>query len=176
MKNRTGTIFHGVTLIELVVVLVIVGVFAGGIAVFLVEGTDLWSKVTFQLDAMSQAELAMEQIQRDAAQIKDDSSVSTASATALTFTTVGNESVQYQYTAGNSTLTRNGQLLAGGVQSATFQYWNVKGQSLASPQVVPPATKTDLWRIGLTMTVASGQETVALRMQVLPRNFFRANK
>ncbi len=167
---------RGVTLIELVIVLVLVGIFAGGVAIFLVQGTDLWSKVTFQLDAMSQAELALDRMQREIAQIKDDSSVSTANATTLAFTTVNNESVQYQYTSSNATLNRNGQLLASGVQSATFQYWNVKGQSIASPQVVPPATKTDLWRIGLTMTVTSNQETVTLSTQMLPRNFFRANK
>ena len=84
--------------------------------------------------------------------------------------------MQYQYTAGTSTLTRNGQLLAGGVQAAPFQYWNVRGQTLAAPQVTPPSAQTDLWRISLTLTVASAGETATVSAQVRPRNFLRANK
>lgn len=163
----------GVTLVELVLTLVIVGIFAGGGALLLVQGIKLWSKVTFQADALSQADVALEQMQREIAQIKDDASLTTADSTTLAFTTIGNQNVQYQYTAGTSTLTRNGQLLAGGVQAAPFQYWNVKGQTLAAPQVTSP---TDIWRIGITLTVASAQETATASSQVLPRNFLRANK
>ena len=174
-KRRTGTV-SGLTLLELIMTMVIVAILAGGGALFLVQGTNLWTKVTFQQDAMSQADVALEHMQREIAQIKDDSSISTATSSTLAFTTIGNQSVQYQYTAGTGALTRNGQTLAGGVQAAPFQYWDVKGQTLASPQVIPPATKTDIWRIGITLTVTSSRETVTLGAQVLPRNFFRANK
>lgn len=167
---------RGLTLIELVVAMAVVAALAGGAALFLVEGADLWSRVTCQLDAMGQAQTAVDRMARELAQIKDDSSVTTADATTFAFTSVTDEAIQYQYTAGDGTLQRNGQLLASGVSACTFQYWNVKGQSLAAPLVVPPATKTDLWRVGVTLTVASGRETATLSAQVLPRNFFRANK
>lgn len=167
---------RGWTLIELVVVMVVVSILAGGTALFLVQGTDLWSKVVFQLDAMGQGNVAIDRMARELAQIKDDSSVTTANATTFAFTSIANEAIQYQYTSSDSTLRRNGQLLAAGVSACTFQYWNVQGQSLSAPTVIPPATKTDLWRVGVTLTLISGQETVTLSTQVVPRNFFRANK
>ena len=166
----------GLTLIEMVVTMVVVAILAGGTALFLVQGTNLWSKIAFQLDAMGQGSVAIDRMARELAQIKDDSSVTTATATTFAFTSIANEAIQYQYTSSDSTLRRNGQLLAGGVSSCTFQYWNVKGQSLSAPLVIPPATKTDLWRVGVTLTLVSGKESVTLSTQVIPRNFFRANK
>ena len=161
---------------ELVVTMAVVAILAGGAALFLVQGTNLWSRVTFQLDAMGQGSLAIDRMARELTQIKDDASVTTANATTFAFTSVTNATIQYQYTASDSTLRRNGQLLASGVSACTFQYWNVKGQSLAAPLVIPPATKTDLWRVGVTLTLVSGKESVTLSTQVIPRNFFRANK
>ena len=166
----------GLTLIEMVVTMTVVAILAGGVALFLVQGANLWSKVTFQLDAMGQGNVAIDRMARELAQIKDDSSVTTATATAFAFTSIANEAIQYQYTSSDSILRRNGQLLASGVSACTWQYWNVKGQSLAAPLVIPPATKTDLWRVGVTLTLVSGKESVTLSTQVLPRNFFRANK
>ena len=166
----------GVTLIELVVTITVVAVLAGGTALCLVQGTNLWSRVTSQTDALGQAHVALDRMQRELAQVRDDASVATANATTFAFTSVGNEAIQYQYAASDGTLRRNGQLLAGGVSSCAFQYWNVQGQSLSAPLVIPPATKTDLWRVGVTLTLASGMETVTLSAQVVPRNFFRANK
>ena len=166
----------GVTLIEMVTVMSVMAVLAGGAGLFLVQGTNLWSQVAFQLDAMAQAEVALDRMQRELAEIKDDASVSTANATTCAFTPLAGGSVQYQYTAVDGTLRRNGELLAGGVSSCVFQYWNTKGQSLSAPLVIPPATQTDIWRIGVTLTTTSGRGTVTLSTQVVPRNFFRANK
>ena len=166
----------GWTLVELVVVMIIIGALAGGAAVLLVQGTALWSSVSGRLDAMSQADLALDRWQRDAAQIKDDAGVSAATSTAFAFTTVGNEAVRYEYQPADATFRRNGDLLASGVSSVAFQYWNTKGQVLAAPLVTPPAAKTDLWRVGCTLTVQNGPRTVTVESQVLPRNFFRANK
>lgn len=154
------------TLIELVMVIVIVGVLAGASSMYIKESIDLWRFLTFRNEIVSGGRMALIRIGREMREIKDDASVYTANPSEFEFDDMNNNRINYRLSANN--LMRNSDVLANGVNSLTFTYYDTGNNPIATPDVYPD--ETDIYRIEIALEVQSGDQTKRLESQVYPRN------
>ncbi len=167
--KRKGRGSEGVTLIEMAMVIVIISVLVGGLGWFIVRAVDTWIFVNFRSDIVSQGSIAMDRMVREILQLKDDKSVFTATSNDFKFDDVDDNSIEYKVSG--TTLLRNNYVIANGLQSLEFKYYDVNGNELSSPDVSP--NSTDIWRVVVKMTFQKGNEQATLQSQSHPRNLFR---
>lgn len=164
MGNRQK--IKAVTIIELVMVIVIVGILAGVSSMYIKETIDLWSFLTFRNEVVSGGRMALARMGREIRQIKDDLSVYTATASEFEFDDINSNRINYRL-AGNN-LMRNSDILVSGVNSFTFTYYNKDNQVITTPEVSPD--QTDIYRIDITFQIQSGDQAKTLGLQIYPRN------
>lgn len=163
----------GFTLIELVMVIVIIGILAGIGVPMIQQAVDAWSFTSkFQDNAVSQATVVMNRISREMRRLKNDASVTTASAAEFSFTDLDNNSIGFSR-SGN-TLMRNSDGLADNVTSLTFTYYNDDGNTIGAPIVSP--NNTDIRRINVAFAILAGSNTLNFQFQVRPQNLRRFNE
>lgn len=155
-----------VTLIELIMVITIVGILTTVSSMYIKETIDLWRFLSFRSEIVSQGRLALLRMTREIRQIKDANSVTTATASAFSFTDINNNPIGFSLSANN--LLRNTDILAGGASNLTFTYYDSANQQIAVPVVSP--NPTNIYRIDISATIAAGGQTKTLRTQVYPRN------
>jgi len=160
-----------VTLIELVMVIVIVGVLAGVSSMYIRETINLWRFLTFRSEVVAQGRTALIRMEREIRQVKDKNSISTASATQFQFTDINDNSINF-YLSGNN-LMRNSDILATNVQSLKFCYYKSDNQPVCSPECgcsVTGAGLSTIYRVVIELQITSGGQSKTLRSQVYPRN------
>ncbi len=158
----------GFTLIETVMVIVIVGILAGGSSMYIKQVIDTWNFQNFLEEAVSQGRIALIRMTREIRQAID-LDVYSASQTNFSFKDANDNIINYTISADN--LYRGPDLLLSGVGNFTFSYYNKTNQLITSPELYP--SKTDIKRIDIDFQVQSGSQTKRLRSQVWPRNFRR---
>lgn len=158
----------GFTLIETVMVIVIVGILAGGSSMYIKQVIDTWNFQNFREEAVSQGRIALIRMTREIRQAID-LDVYSASQTNFSFKDVNDNIINYTVSADN--LNRGSNLLLSGVENFNFTYYNKTNQVIASPKLYP--SRTDIKRIDIDFQVHSGSQTKRLRSQVWPRNFRR---
>ncbi|MCB9799390.1 MAG: prepilin-type N-terminal cleavage/methylation domain-containing protein [Candidatus Omnitrophica bacterium] len=156
----------GFTLVELIVTMVLMGVFLFTLATMAVPVSNLWVHQSFRQNKLAEARLALLKMGRDISQIRDLQSVTTANGSALAFTDTNNAAVSYALSG--SQLQRNGVILTDNISSLGFNYWDDSNSSVSVPVVSP--LDTDIYRIEITLGVAAGGQSSTLRTQVRPRN------
>lgn len=156
----------GITLIELVMVIVIVGILASASAMYIKETVDLWRFLSFRNELVSSGRMALVRMEREIRQIRNDTCVYRASAAEFNFTDMHNATINYRLSGNN--LLRNSDVLVSGVSNLTFIYYNETNQAIANPDVYPDPT--DIRRININLTIQSGTQTKALSSQAYPRN------
>ena len=159
----------GFTLVEAILVISVIGILALATAVVIGPVLDTWALDTPLNEATDSTTFTLNRMLNEIAQIKDNTSVLTAEAGRFRFTDVTDTAIDYQISGGN--LVRNADILARGVQTLTFTYYDVNGAALAVPAVSPAVT--DLWRVQIRVTVQKDGRSVTLDSQVHPRNFPR---
>ncbi len=155
-----------VTLIEMIMAIVIVGALVGISSMYMKETIDLWRFLSFRSEVVSQGRIAMGRMGREIRQIKDNLSVYNASAARFRFDDINSNNIDYQLIGNN--LTRNADVLASGVSSLGFIYYDRINSVIPAPLVSP--NETDICRISITLRVQSGSQTKTLRLQIYPRN------
>jgi hypothetical protein len=151
----------------MVMTIAIVGVLAGGSMLYIRQVIYLWDFISFRSEVVSQARLAFSRMSRDIRQIRDPNSIILANSTRLQFNDINSANINYYWA--NNSLTRNSDVLAGGVSSFNFTYYNLTNAQLANPLVSPQAT--NIRRINIRINVASGIQNKTLETQVWPRSF-----
>jgi prepilin-type N-terminal cleavage/methylation domain-containing protein len=156
---------NGFTLLELVVVIMIIGVIAGIGTKILSSGFTGFFDNKNLAEANWQALVSLERLQRDLRAIRSPADITTATATSLVFNnTSGN---QITYTLSGSTLTRqtnsnSAQVLADGVGSLAFSYYDNNGQTTATLNLIRQIT------IALNITLDNTNYSASTA--VYPRN------
>lgn len=164
MKGKKSA---GLTLIEVVITIAIVGIISAGSTLYIRQVMDLWNFSSFRSEAVSPVRIALSRMARDIRQIGDATSVYFANSTRLQFDDMNDLNVIYYLS--NNNLMRNNDTLAAGVSGLTFTYYNLTNQPIASPKLAPLATDIRLIRIKLS--VSSGSLNKTMETQIFPRNF-----
>lgn len=119
MKKKTSA---GFTLLELVLVILILGILGTAGSVMLAQGIETYYTSQGSSQADWQGRLALERMARDIRTVRSAADITTASASQFQFTDVNNNSVNY--TLSGTNLNRGSDVLAEGVSTLTFTYWD----------------------------------------------------
>jgi len=152
----------GFTLAELVVVIVVVSVAAMVFAKMFIEAVRSYQFVEAEKDTLQEARYAQERMSREFRRVRDNLSINTATATTFTFVDRDAATLSFSWNGvkgADLVYTTNGtpRVLASGVDSLAFAYWNRSG-SAATPVVAPSAT--DIWRVTTFLRLAKSGQTV----------------
>jgi len=166
-----------VTLVELVVVTVLVGVLSLGFSWYLMNAIDMWQFVSFRSEIVSQAKFALAQMSRNIRHATAGS-IEDAKHKKLTFSMLNGSGspirVQYKYNSTNGRLLYkldnnndgtwdSSNILLSGVSNLRFDYFDSKGNSTTTP--------SDVYLVNIDISVAKGSQSATLSSRVFPRNF-----
>jgi len=167
---RRNPPINGFTLIEMVLVLSVVGLLSAAAAVGFLPVFDSWEQGESRSEAADTLAVALSRMIEEISQMKDAQSVVIAGASDFQFTDVNSNSIRYRLSGDQ--LLRNSDILARGVQTLTFSYWDINNAAVTSPTLSPAAT--NLWRMSVTISGVKGSQTVTLESQIHPRNLKRS--
>ena len=166
MRRQPNGTAKGVTLVELVVVMVIVGVLAAAVLPILTGGFRNYFAGRDIMSTDTQVRPAIERIARELRQIRSatatDLNIGTASQ--ITFNDFNSATVVYSFSAASGTINRNGQPLTDRVGSLSFLYW----QSNALTQTAVPA---NVFYITVQAMATAASVSAVYRTTVKPVNF-----
>jgi prepilin-type N-terminal cleavage/methylation domain-containing protein len=165
-KARAAGI-KGFTLIEIVLVMTILSVVVTVLAGAFVSNADVFSYLVRSDDDVGELRLAVGRVSLELRSIRDRKSMEKATPTGIEFTTRSGEMVSMDYSHATSELTLNGKVLAGGLGSCEFRYFDLWGNPLANPRTKPD---TNIWSIEVAAS-RSGPGGLAVLSRTHPRNF-----
>jgi prepilin-type N-terminal cleavage/methylation domain-containing protein len=124
----------GFTLIELIIVIMILGIIAGIGSKILSQAFLGYFDNKYLVESDWQARLALERMQRDIRAIRSTADISTATATQLAFIDTNSDTITYSLSSAKlyrQTNSNTAQVLADGIQSITFSYFDKNGTTTA---------------------------------------------
>jgi Tfp pilus assembly protein PilW len=156
----------GLTLVELVVTITLVGIIAGAAAMIIQQGMNAYLAGENRAGAQYQAGVAMERMARELRMIRSRNDIVSMTASDLRFTVAGGAQAGFVWVSPN--LSRwNGagnDLLATGITVFSFAYFQQDGVTAA-------ASSSTVWFIDVALTSQQGDEMQHLRTRVHPRSF-----
>lgn len=155
MKNQ-----NGFSLIEIIVVILLIGVIAAASAKLLISGGNAYVTSSNVINASWQGQVALERMVRDIRAVRSPSDITTASASQFVF--VDSSGTTNTYTLSGSSLTLNGNTLADGINSLTFNYYDASGTTTA--------TLANIRLIQITLNITQGGANFSLTTTAYPRN------
>jgi len=150
---------QGFTLLELVLVILLTSIIAGVASKIIAQGLTIYLTARYTTDADWQGRLALERMARDIRAVSSGG-ISTAAASQLTFTDTNGNSVSYSLSS--TSLMRNSQILANGVSTLTFGYFDKNGATTATSSLIR--------YIKITLTIVQDNTNFSLSTSVYPRN------
>jgi prepilin-type N-terminal cleavage/methylation domain-containing protein len=157
----------GMTMIELVIAMVIIGLISVTLIPFFKVSLDSYLKTRLGKNTLQSSRIAFNRMVSELKQIPDPLNVWYGSSTQIQFYIPSNGllSTTYQLDGGN--LERENVKLAESVKSFTLRYYRSNGTQMS----VPFAFSSDVWRIEVDMSVGDNSYQLNLKEQISPRNF-----
>jgi prepilin-type N-terminal cleavage/methylation domain-containing protein len=149
----------GFTLIEIILVIALLAIISAVAVKFYVQQLVAVQTAQNTSDALWQARLAMQRMVTDIGYIQSTSAITTNTSTNLVFTDVTGSSFNYQLSG--SSLLCNSQVLANGVNSLTFTYYDKTG--------AVTATVANIRYIQIALTITKNNTNFSLTTSVYLR-------
>lgn len=146
--RRSPCAASGFSLIELIMVIITVGIISVVIAPVFISGFNAYFWTRGAVDVTAQGEFAMDRMAREIRGIQP-SDITSFSANSLTYNLSGTP-VSYSVNV-QGQLMRNADLLASGVSSLTFSYFQ--------SDWTPATLAAQIWSIGFTLRLSGDQVT-----------------
>ena len=157
---------RGMTLLELIIVIVLIGIISIFIAGVMFYEINLYDSLNNRTDKLQISRDALRMLSRDIRQIMAPDSISQASLNSIQFDDV--DDVTIAYTFSNNEILRNGDLLQNSVQSLEFKYFDSSGNQLTLPVTDPSQIRT----IAIDLITDLGNnQSFNLTTEIYPRNF-----
>jgi len=155
---------RGVTLVEMILVIVLLAVIASLSSTLLSGGFNAYFTQRDIADAAWQGRLALARLTRDLRTVRSPSAtdLTISPANQITFVNTAGATVVYALTG--TTLTRNGQPLADGISNLNFTYISNDGKTTA-------AAASAVYYIAASFTVIQGGGNLNWRTLIHPRSF-----
>lgn len=157
---RMPTHQNGFTLVELIIVIVILGILVVVTEPLLQSGFDAYFTQRNITEANWQESLALSRMKRDIRGMPTLANITMATSSELAFTDSENESVDY--TLSGTNLLRNTDVLASGVNSISFAYYNRYGATTT--------TLSDIRYINITLNVTKNNVDYTTFTTIFVRN------
>jgi prepilin-type N-terminal cleavage/methylation domain-containing protein len=168
----------GVTLIELVVTIAVMGALAVGFAAYMKQAMDIWKFLSYRTEVVSQARLGALRMASDIRQISDANSVGTAADTSLNFTHISNGPQGYYYLNGTlyywgNDTANTAQPLMTGVTSFNFTYYAYNTSNSTLYKLTAPVSAANISQIkiiNVNATLQWGDQKANINLDARPRN------
>jgi prepilin-type N-terminal cleavage/methylation domain-containing protein len=156
---------QGFTLIEFVIVIVITGIIAVMSSQLLFQSVKGYFTAVDTMDANWQGQIAMQTMARNIKTIRSPQDITMAASNRLTFVNINNNTFSFGLTGNSIVQTKNGnnQILADGISSMTFSYFDKTGASTTTP--------ANISYIKLTINVTQKNVNFTLSSALFPINF-----
>ncbi len=165
MKPAKSADEQGMTLIELVIVIVVVAVLASFVSHIVYYEVETFYVVTNRKEGVQNARFATQLMSRDLRQIMTPDSIINATADSIKFKDINGELMTYLYH--NSQLLRNGDLLLDGTTMFGFSFADDDGSAMTFPVTDPTRIRT----VSFSLTANTAGQPVTTQVSVTPRNF-----
>jgi len=165
LKNIVSN-HKGMTLLELIIVMVLIGIVSIFITGVMFYEMNLFHNLSNRTDKLQISRDALRMISRDIRQIMAPDSISQAYLNSIQFDDVDDFTIAYTFS--NNQIFRNGDLLQNSVQNLEFEYFDSSGNQLTSPVSNPSQIRT----ISIDLTTSlSNNQSFNLATKIYPRNF-----
>jgi len=152
---------RGFTLIELIIVIALLGMVSIFLSKIYIQGLVTVQTQQNITDGLSQGMLGIERMARDITSARSPADITTMTTSQFTF--VNNLGTSISYTLSGSNLTRNGDILATGINSLNFGYFDINNTSVA--------TATSLAYVTINMNVTRKNVNYVLNTAFFLRDF-----
>ena len=170
---------EGVTLIEILVVLFIMGMIAMALYGILKGGLDLWRGGKERTDIIAQARVAMDRLTRE---LRATGGIGAAEDTYIYFSTDldaddTEEEISYSWPSGTElfrglSATPDYKVIARSIDNFSLYYYSKDGTQITPPTVTDNQLKRNMiWMIEIEARVKEDDNIVNLRSTVQPRNY-----
>ena len=155
---------RGVSLMEMIIVIVILGIIAGFSSTLLSGGFDAYFSERDLADTVWQGRLALARLNRDLRTVRSPtpSDLTISPATQITFVNTSGNTVSYALSG--TTLMRNSQPLADGISNLNFSYIGNDGSTTVTSAAA-------VYYISASFTVVQNGASRDERTLIHPRNF-----
>ncbi len=171
----------GVTIIEMIMVIVVVGILTGISSMYIKETVDLYGFITFRNEVAAQGRMAVLRLAREMREMKVRTQsyepIIRAQANLCEFVFKdGANDVDVTYSLSGGNLVRTvaaADILASNVTNLQFCYYDQTNNSVCAPACgcsVAAANLDTIYRIVIKLDIASGNQAKHLELQVYPRN------
>ena len=156
----------GVSLVEITVTIVLIGIIAGVTARMLVTGAGAFNSVSSRNDVLHSNRISMEMLMKDLRAIKSKNHILTATSSQLIFININDEQINYSFS--NGTLYRNSNMNVEGLSAFQITYYDDNGNVINSPVSTP----SDIWDINISMDATVDGLPFHLNSKMHPRNIY----
>lgn len=167
MTKKITSLFvreKGVSLVELMVAVVLIGVIAAVTARMLVIGAGAYDSVNARNKMLQANRISFEILMKDLRSIKSKNNIILANDAQIIFNNLNNEQVNYSYT--NGSLFRNSNLIVEGLSNFQFGYFDENGDALTCPVSIP----SQIWAIEFAVDAIVNSKPFHLENRLHPRN------
>jgi prepilin-type N-terminal cleavage/methylation domain-containing protein len=157
---------EGVSLVELMVTIVLIGIIAAVTARMLVTGAGAFNSVSSRNKVLHSNRISLEMLMKDLRSIKSKDHILSASSNQLTFINIHDEQINYSFS--NGTLYRNSNMNVEGLSTFELTYYDDDGNVISSPV----STLTDIWDINVSVDATVEGQPFHLNSRMHPRNIY----
>ena len=158
----TGRSQHGFTLMEVITFMTLSALVLTGALFFFRTGAESYAETLSQSLALEAFHHANRLMTRDIRNLRNQSSIATATVSQFTFTNVQNQSISYTFSSGQ--LLRNGVSISSGLTSFSLTYATWDGASWSS------GATTEIAMVTATLSTSVEGRLLATSSSILLRN------
>jgi len=161
MKNKKGF-----TLVEYILVIALSGILVLALAQVVIITIRSFDIVLAGSNIIGQTDTQYQRMMREIRQIRDRTSLFTASSDDISFADINGNNIEYRLSAGK--ILRNSAIAIDDVTAFSIQYFDKDGNLIAAPAVYPQ--NTNARSVGVTLTVTKSSQSLTTRSGVRLRN------
>ncbi len=156
---------NGMTLVELIMVIVIVGTIAGFVGNIIFYEINTYNIVTSRKTGTQNARFASQYMAKEIRLIADPDSIFQANSDSLRFSDLDGNTIRYKLVSGE--LLRNSDLLLQDITAFSFDYFDGSGTLLTQPI----SDLSEIRSVTFQLTTSHRGQEITSRVNVTPRNF-----
>ncbi len=154
----------GFTLIEMIMTIVILGLVGLVGSEILFQGSMSYFEARDYREAVQEVRYAVERMTREIREDIDNAAADITTFTSANLTYNDTSSASVSFALNGTNLQRNSLVLASNISALQFEYLKADGTTAAAA--------SEVWKIRISMTATVGQQAVAVRSIVFPRNLY----